>query len=134
MQLHHIHPAEISRVWHLVYGFVSDGLAYAAGEYGVAELFRMLCEGEQQLVLAVDGERVVGAATINVEQFPNKRIAFITSLGGRDVLNEQGFSLLSDWAKSIGCDSVRGAVRPSMARLTRKVGFDQKYIIVERTL
>jgi hypothetical protein len=134
MNLVHIPPADINRVWHAVYGFLDDGLQYSAGEYDVIDLFRLLSDGSQQLLAIVNGDRILGAASVLVEDYPKARVAYITTMGGRGILNETGFGLLADWAKQIGCTAVRGAVRPSVFRLARRVSFEPKYIIVERKL
>jgi hypothetical protein len=97
-------------------------------------MFHALRNGDQQLLLLTDGEMVKGAATVSIEQFPNRRIAFVTALGGEGVVHEQCFALLAEWAESVGCDAVRGAFRPAMARLVGRVGFEQQYIIMERPL
>lgn len=134
MNLYHAHPTDVCRVWHAVSGFLADGLRFSADEWDLSDLFSLLENGDQQLLIALDGERIAGAASVLVERHPKLQIAFITSVGGRGLINDAGFALISEWAESIGCSAVRGAVRPSMARLTRRAGFVQKYIIVERTL
>lgn len=134
MNIRQIHPSIINQVWHVVAGYLADGLRHSGGEYDLSQVRMMLTRGEQSLLVMMNGEEVVGAASISIENFPNARIAFIATMGGRWVLNEAGFSQLAGWASEQGCTAVRGGVRESVARLSEKSGFERKYIVVERKL
>lgn len=130
-----LHPDYLHNVWPLVKFWLASGLKHGAGEYNVDQLKVFIQQGQHVLFSIIDDEgRMVGAGTVAIENYPNARIGFITSLGGVGVLNSEVFESLADWARNNGCTSIRGAVRPSMARLCKKAGFGQQYIIVEHKL
>ena len=136
MHLDHIHPNLVHRVWPFVEDWLRDALEHCAGEYDVSQLKMLVASGAHALVVASDGGEVVGAATVEVANYPNSRVAFITAMGGSGLVNPEGFGVLADWARdSLGCTAVRGAVRESVARLCeRRAGFNRIYTIVERKL
>ena len=134
MYAHPIHPDYLQKVWPLVKDWLASGLRHGAGEYSVDQLKVLIQQGQHILFTIQTDDEVVGAGTVAFEDYPNARIAFITSLGGVGVLNTETFESLAEWARNNGCTSIRGAVRPSVARLCKKTGFEQRYIIVEHSL
>lgn len=135
MKLYHIPPTNnIQDVWPHVDSFIQRSAVYAQGELGASDLYQKVLSGDMQLLVAVADSTLVGAAVVEVQEYPRRRVAFIVALGGRGVTGAEGFGRLREWAWSVGCDSIRGAVRPSMARLLRTRGFEQVYTIMEYAL
>lgn len=134
MRAQPIHPDFLQQAWPLVVLWLASGLKHSAGEYNVDQLKVLVQQGRQILFSIFNGDSMVGAGTVAIEDYPNARIGFITSLGGIGVLNDEVFQSLASWARNNGCTSIRGAVRPSMARLCKKTGFTQPYVIVEHKL
>jgi hypothetical protein len=65
---------------------------------------------------------------------PNDRIAFITTIGGRHITSPDTYSQFATILKQFGATKIQGAARPSVARLWRKIGFTERYIIVEKQI
>jgi hypothetical protein len=67
---------------------LSNALRNSAGEYNMEQLKTYLTLGIQNLIVSLDGDTVHGAATIAFENYPNDRIAFVTSIGGKFVTSK----------------------------------------------
>jgi hypothetical protein len=71
---------------------------------------------------------------INFMNMLNDRIAFITALAGKDVVNEDIFKQVCDIAKVNGATKIQCAARESAAKLYKQVGMKERHIILEATL
>jgi len=124
----------IQQTWHEVDKMLASALVHSAGEYNLDQLKTMLVEGNQVLLVLVDdSNKIQTAFTIEWINHPNHRIAFLTAIGGRTDLN--AFEQFKEWVKISGGTKIQGAAFESVARLwKRKLGFENKYIIVEYAL
>ena len=83
-------------------------------------LFR---SGQWMLLVAVDEENQIhGACTVSFINYPLHRVAFITTIGGRLVSNDDTYSQLKNVLKQHGATKVQGYCRDSMVRLWEKFG------------
>ena len=77
---------------------------------------------------------VKGALTVKFTNNPNDRIAFVTLIGGKLIANPDTFQQLKDICKAHGATKIQGAGRPAIVRLWRKLGFYERYMIVENKI
>ncbi len=126
----------VHATWPLVEKYVSSAMAYSAGEYTAEQLKGMLAHGMQQMVVVVDDDGTIrGAATVEFVNFPQMRVAFVTSIGGRMISSKDNWDQFAAWMKSMGATHCRGAAREEIARLWKqKFGFEEVYRIVEKEL
>lgn len=61
---------------------------------------------------------------------PVDRVAFITSTGGKFIVNSDTFLQLQNIARALGATALECAARESMTRLLSRFGFEEKYKIV----
>lgn len=134
MNIQPIHPDYLHRTWPIVAGWLENGLAHSGGEYNIDQLKVLVQQGQHVLILFMEADQVVGAFTVAFENYPNARIAFVSSIGGLSIADLSALSAFAEWCRDAGCTAIRGAVRPSVARLTQKFGFKHRYIIVEQSL
>jgi hypothetical protein len=135
IQVQYINPMYVHQVWHLVEPFLAKGLVRSGGEYTVDQLKVYLASGEQQLLIATEDGQINGAATVQFINYPNERVAFITSVGGKMIANQDVWTQFEVWCKQSGATMVRGAAFESVARLWKKAfGVEQRYVIVEKKL
>jgi hypothetical protein len=134
MNIQPIHPDYLHRIWPVVALWLENGLVHSGGEYNVDQLKVFVQQGRHVLLTFVEDDKIVGAFTVCFEDYPNARIAFVSSIGGRSIADLSALGSFSEWCRDAGCTAIRGAVRPSVARLTKKFGFEQRYIIVEQSL
>ena len=136
MRLENISPNYICQHWAQVEPFLRNALTHSAGEYDVQQLKGMLVRGEQILLVFVDDDRnIYGALTVVFENFPNDRIAFVTSLGGRGVTTPEHWNAFEDWCRHNGATKTRGATEGAAIRLWRqKFGMKPCYTLMEKSL
>ena len=84
----------------------------------------------------IDNENNIhGAFTVEITNFPNERIAFTTSVGGKGITEQGLWNQYEQWLKNNGVTMIRGAAHETVARLwRRKFGVQSRYIIVEKKL
>ena len=102
-------------------------------EYNVEHIKVYLAAGEWLLLVAQeeDDSSLHGAATVNFINYPNDRVAYITALGGKGIVNPEVFEKLCNVLKGYGATKVQCAAQESAARLYERVGFEQKYSVLE---
>ena len=94
-----------------------------------------LTSGQWLLFVAVDDQNEVqGAATISFINYPNDRIGYITSIGGRLIANRKTFTELCEILKHRGATKIQGLGRPSIVRLWNRLGFEPISTLVEYKL
>ena len=132
----HVVPTEfVAQIWPEVEKYLADGLVNSGGEYNVDQLKVYLTQGIQELLVVIDTDGIIGAFAVEFSNFPNDRIAFITSVGGKAIADRTLWPVFEDWCRSKGATKIRGAAYESVARLWRKA-FDvqTRYVIVEKQL
>lgn len=122
----------VAQSWSEVERFLADALQHGTDDYNIEQLKGMVCTGQQLLLVAVDeGMTVHGAATISFINYPNHRVAFITTIGGKLITNADTFQQFRRVLGLQGATKIQGAVRPSMAKLSKKYGFSEVAALVE---
>lgn len=126
----------VSQVWHLVEPFIEEALQKGEqgtdANYTAAHIQVFLTTGAWLLVVAVDEQNVIqGAGTVSFLNYPLHRVAFITSVGGKFMINEDTFAKFSAIVKQRGATKVQGFTRDSMARLSAKCGFKPVNTLIE---
>lgn len=125
----------IHQTWNLVEKFLESGLQHAEDDYTIDQVRSYVAKGEWILLVAVDENNAVhGAMTINIYNAPNHRVAFVTSTGGRFIINKDTFKQLCNLVKSLGATKIRGVGRDSVVRLLSSVGMRKRYTIFEADL
>ena len=132
-QLEQVRPSYIHQVWPWVAPLLARPFASQGDDYySLDQLKVLLVSGEHVLFVVADDNGAVGAFTVCIQQYPNKRVAFISALGGRGVVTEEVFAQLQAWAVSNGCTDIQGNVRDSVARLMeQQLGMKRKHTVME---
>lgn len=131
MKLHAVAAEWVPAVWPQAAPYLATALEHSAGDYGLAHAQALVAAGLWQLVVATDDAGTIrGAATLNYFNRPNDRVAFITALGGRFVVNRAILEQLKGIAATNGATCVEAAARQSVARLLRRCGFEEKYLML----
>jgi hypothetical protein len=114
----------------MVSAFIADALEQSKGDYTLDHVQSLLSTGEWTLVVGVEDGVVHGAATISFFNRPADRVAFITTTGGKLVIDEKTIEQVKAIAASMGATALECAARESMTRLLGRYGFEEKYRIV----
>lgn len=134
MQLKPIGANYVAQLWPRIEKHISSALKYSGDEFSLDNVKLYLTSGQWLLIVFVDGNEVKGALTVSFVNYPNDRVAFITAIGGRLISNKDTYRQLCEIVKSHGATTIQGAARPSVVRLWRRLGFSEKYTIVENKL
>ena len=134
LNLRIVPSTHIQQTWNEVSGMLFSALINSGGEYNLDQLKLMLVENKQVLLVLVDDDNKIKTAfTVEWINYPNDRVAFLTAIGGRTDLD--AFNQFKEWVKINGGTKIQGAAFESVARLwKKKLGFENKYIIVEYAL
>jgi hypothetical protein len=126
----------VAQIWDKVEHYLKSALNHSGGEYNIEHLKQYLVQGNQVLLIAIDeNDNIHGAMTIQWDNFPNERIAFITTFGGKMVTDKDLWNQLETWVRQNGGTAMRGAVRKAVARYAERLfGFKSQYIITEKKL
>jgi hypothetical protein len=94
----------------------------------VEELQRILMERAGiELLVAVDGGRIIGAAVIELEQYPTRLTGNVIALGGSAGFYERALPAMTDrleqWCVDRGCDSISMLGRPGWTKFVSRRGW-----------
>ena len=107
-----------TQTWPRVEKFVASALAHGHGDYTIEQAKLLVCMGQWLLIVMVDDNNEIhGAATATFINYPNSRVGFITTVGGRLIANQQVFKELCEILKSRGATKIQGMGRPAIVRL-----------------
>jgi len=134
MILKRIMPEELAQKWADVSLFIEDALLYADGDYTLDQVKVAVINNLWLLVGIYEGDFIKGALTVSFINMPNDRIGFVTTIGGKNIFTKDTYKQLTEILKQFGATKIQGGVRESVARLWRRVGFKERYILVENTI
>ena len=121
----------VQQTWPKVEKYFEAAVEFSAGEYTTAQIRNFVSQGQWLLFVATREGEINGAGTVEMINLPNSRVAFITALGGRNMVNKTTFKQFCGWVKQFGATKVRAATRDELLRLYSMSGMTKKYNIVE---
>jgi hypothetical protein len=120
----------VNHTWPLVKHFIAEALEHSKGDYTVDHVQSLVSSGQWVLLVAVDDEKIHGAATLHCFNRPTDRVAFVTTTSGKFILDQDTFAQLQNISRTFGATALECAARESMTRLLSRFGFEEKYRIV----
>lgn len=124
----------LSQLWLQVSGYIDDALQFSDGDYTLEQAKVYLSQGLWQLLVVHQDNKIHGAIAVMYQNYPNDRIAFIVAIGGKWISDKESYKNFCEVLKNNGATKIQGAARESVARLWKRLGFRNKYIIVENSL
>jgi hypothetical protein len=121
----------VAQLWPQIEVFFQMGQAEAGGDYTVDQLKMYLTLGNWLLIVFASSEKICGAMAVSFIDQPNDRVAFIPSLGGRGIVNQDVWSQVRQIIKRLGATKLQAGCRPSLVRLAKKVGFVPRCVVIE---
>lgn len=138
LQIRTVSVEYVAQVWPHVEQFLKDALTKGdptpewSDNYDISHVQGFLAAGTWLLLVAVDeNSQVHGAATVSFANYPKNRVAFITLIGGKLISNKDTFEQMSAILRSYGATKIQGMARPSIARLWKRYGFEERTTLVE---
>jgi len=132
-----VSPAQVHQVWGTVEPFIKSAVVVALGDIDctIDQLKLQLVSGAQTLLVAVENEKVIGAATIQVSSQPNHRVALLTTTGGKGITNPEVMEQVVAWAKAQGATKIRAFASGARIRLYRQqLGLNTTETVVEKLI
>ena len=131
----HVDVAHFHPTWLLVEDLFLKANKYSTGDHTVEQIKALLANGSWVLLVATDEKNVIhGVAAIHFYNMPNYRVGFITVTAGKAIVNEDVYGQICSFIKANGATRVQCAARESAARLYKKVGMEERHIIMETKL
>lgn len=134
-----VDAAYVCQAWPQVERFIQDAMTSSpefpdwANNYTVEHIQAFLSSGAWLLIVAVDEEnKVHGCCTVSFINYPMHRVAFITSIGGKLISNQNTFDQLKRILQAYGATKIQGYGRESIVRLwQRYFNFERRNTLVE---
>lgn len=123
----------VNQIWEKVEPFIKSAEEkFGGSEYTTEQIKVYLVTGQMMLLVATnETNEIHGAATVSYINYPNDRVAFITSIGGKLVTSPDTFVQMSEIFKANGATKIQGVAKEAVARLWKRFGFEEKAILVE---
>jgi hypothetical protein len=123
----------VNQTWEKVEPFIKSAEEkFGGSEYTTEQIKVYLVTGQMMLLVATNEKNEIhGAATVSYINYPNDRVAFITSIGGKLVTSPDTFAQMSELFKVNGATKIQGIAKEAVARLWKRFGFEEKAILVE---
>ena len=131
-----VDPNHIQQVWPRVVDFIKSALDKGTTEetrnYNEHHIQQYLTSGQWFLLVAVDeANEIHGACTVSFMNYPLHRVAFVTSIGGKLISNEDTFDQLKNICKQNGATKIQGYGRDAIVKLWSRYGFEPRSTLVE---
>jgi hypothetical protein len=131
-----VDPNHIQQVWPRVVDFIKSavdkGTTEEAANYNEHHIQQYLTSGQWFLLVAVDEQNEIhGACTVSFMNYPFHRVAFITTTGGKFIVNPEVFDQLKEFCKQYGATKIQAYCRKSMVRLAESCGFEPGNTLIE---
>lgn len=137
LRVAHVDTIHVQQVWPFVEEFIQSALSKDEGvaDYNVHHVQAFLTAGQWLLIIAMDEEnRIHGAGTVSFINYPMSRVAFITSIGGKLISNDDTFEQLKAILKQRGATKIQGYGREAIVRLWKRYNFEPRTTLVEVTI
>ena len=128
----HVSTNYCAQTWPLVESFIVQAHKHGGGDYSMDQIQMYVNLGSWVLLVAVDENNVIhGAGTVSFINYPTHRVAFLTAVSGKLIVNQDTFNQTKEIVKGMGATRIQSAVRDSVARLLRRYSFAKRYTVVQ---
>ena len=125
----------ICQLWDQIEHYFKSASGAGTNDYTVEQIKFLLVQGKQTLFVIMDGEKLIGAFSVEFSNYPNKKVMHIAAIGGKSVIEDETVKQLEDWARSQGATKIRAFAQEAQARLYRmKMGLNMVTHVVEKTI
>lgn len=133
MRVQLIDPKIIVNIWKDIKPYIERALEHT-DDYTAEQCKVFLTNGSWSLIAVMDKDKLCGVITISVENGVNHRTAFITTISGKGIINQQVIEQFFSLLKDNGITRVQGLARNTLVRLYERFGLHKKSNLVEITL
>lgn len=126
----------IEHFWKLAEPYIKRALDHTSGEFTPADIKAFCKDRVVQLWMISEGEKVLGACTTEVINYPQKRHCRIVTLGGsrsKEWMSELDI-IVCAWAKQQECQAVEAYVRKGFVPFLANYAYQHKYCAVVKDI
>jgi hypothetical protein len=135
MKVTHLNAAYLHQHWDAVAEYLQPALDLSGvEEFNLDQLKVFIANGTWTLFVVVEEDKLCGAVVVSFVNYPNDRIAFVTAIGGKFISSKETSDKFKELLKTMGATKIQGYARESVARLWKRIGFENKQILVEYRL
>ena len=136
IEVRHVPTHFVHKVWPLVAPFLNAALTHseASGEITLDQLRADLGQNRGALYTVTKDGGLAGAISVTFQNQRNARVAFVTAIGGRGLLDRDAAAQFFELLRQAGATRVAGAGRDSIVRLWSRLGLKKKYTVFEGEL
>lgn len=128
-------PEEIPAVWPEMDDLLQSSIRYSHGTLTSESLHAALLENRAKAICTIRDNRlalVLIVSPIHYATYSSMQILACSGSGLKEAM--QHIDALEAWALTQGCVEIEAWCRPAMVRLSRRLGWQQKTVIVSRDL
>jgi hypothetical protein len=133
-----VYPLNVEYIhlhWDVIEGYLRPALELSGvDDYNIDQLKVFLINRQWVLYVVERDNKIAGCISVAFSDMPNSRIAFVTAIGGKFISDKEAFAVFKSLLKASGATKIQGMARESVARLWRRIGFDNKQTLVEYKL
>ena len=126
----------VERLWIYAEPYIKRALDHTSGELTVDD-FKQLCLNQSvQLWLVNRENRVIGAITTEIINYPRRKHCRVITLAGSDFSSWVGLAdtTLMAWATSLGCQALETYVRKGLVPKLDALGYKHKHSVLVKPL
>jgi hypothetical protein len=123
----------IVNIWGMIEPYINRALEHT-DDYTADQCKVFLTNNSWSLFVVMDNDKLCGVITVSVENGVNHRTAFITTISGKGIINQQAIQQFFSLLKEHGITRVQGLARNTLVRLYERFGLHKKSNLVEITL
>jgi hypothetical protein len=129
-------PELVSKTWPHVMRLINSAFVHGNADSTPADIREDLEAGRSLLWIVWSGTEIIAAATTELINLKNKgKVCLLTTCAGRDLRKWERFIAdIERFAKEEGCDYLRFYGRSGWARVLRRSGYEQPWIVLEKGL
>lgn len=126
----------IDSLWHYAEHYIKRAFDHTSGEVSVEDMHQLCLERAVQLWLVSRENRVIGALTTEIVNYPHRKHCRVITVAGSNFAEwiELADNVLCAWATEQGCDALETYVRKGLVPKLADVGYRHKHSIMTKEL
>lgn len=135
-QMRGIPHSLVASMWHYAVPYIKRALDHTSGELTPDDFMRLCVDRNMQLWLISKGNRVVGAITTEILNYPHRKHCRVVTLAGSEFAEwiELADNTLCEWARNAGCDALETYVRKGLVPKLAPLDYRHKHSILVKEL
>lgn len=137
MMISQVPKEAVPELWAVVSPMFEKALEYTRGRFDLADLYTAFVSGEQSMWVAFnDDKEIKGCCAVRILEYSTFRSCSIEYISGEGVEDwlEDGFTVISKYAKEMGCSRMEGHGREGWSRIIDKLGWSKFAVRYETEL